>query len=164
MNSKRTRPTAAQLGYLCSWLTFVAVLGVLEGWSSAPPLYLFIGFLALTGTLCAVLWIAQSPKWVHGALGCSTALVSAYVLWWAIDIGRRYTAGLGLGLLESALLQVEIWVGMARSLIGRSHYLYAFSQLYWGLLMALVQLAFLPTLVRSLKAMRSSVLAQRSAA
>jgi hypothetical protein len=156
MNAKATRPSAAKFAYLGTWLVFVAVLLIMEGWSNAPPLYLFIWLMGFVGTLAASVWSFRNANWVYGAIGSSVALLIAYALWWAADIANRYSVDPSPGLLRTMLVQVEIWVHMARSFIGRSHFLYAFCQLYWGLLMALLQLAFLPMLLRSLRSARAS--------
>jgi hypothetical protein len=156
MNAKATRPSAAKLAYLGTWLVFIAVLLIMEGWRNAPPLYLFIWLAGFVGALMASLWSFRNGKWIYGALVSSAALLSAYVLWWAADIADRYSVDPHPGLLRTALVQVEIWVHMTRAFIGRSLYLYAFCQFYWGLLMALLQLAFLPMLLRSLKSARAT--------
>ena len=156
MNAKRPRPNAAQVTYLGSWLIFVSVVLVLEGWTIDALLYLFIGVLAFVGAFTGALWTFRGGKWAYGALGSSLALLAAYALWWTADISHIYSADPDPGLWGAMTAQLENWFYMARAFVGRPYYLYAFSQFYWGVLMALLQLAFLPVLLRSLKSSRGT--------
>ena len=155
MSTGRASSNAAKIAYLGSWVVFCAVIMAMEGWSDAAPLYLFIAFMGFVGLITAVMWILRGTNWIYGALASSLAVLIAYGLWWAVDIGTRYEADPHPGLLRTITVQVEIWLSLARGLIGRSHYLYAFCQLYWGILMPLIQLAFLPSLLGSLRSLRA---------
>jgi hypothetical protein len=156
MNAQRARSNSVRLAYLGSWLVFVAVILVLEGWTIEVPLYFFIAVLGFVGVVTGALWALRDAKWVYGALGSSVMLLAAYALWWSADISHRYSVDPDPGLWGAAVAQLEIWLSMVRAFIGRSYYLYAFCQLYWGVLMALLQLVFLPSLLISLKATRSA--------
>ena len=154
MKTHHPASSATKGAYLGSWLVFIAVILIMEGWSKASPLYLFIAGVGVVGVVAAALWAFGNGKWLYVALVCSLTLIAAYVLWWIVDIGYRYESDPNPGLLRTVSVQLEIWLSMARAFIGRSHYLYAFCQLYWGVLMPLLQFAFLASMVRSVKSLR----------
>jgi len=136
--------------YLAVWAVFLALILYMD-WSNARPYNLVVGLLAFPGTVIAALWTLRGGKWALGALTLSLAVLCGYLYWWSAEIGQRYATDPSPGLTRTMMVQVQIWTGITRVLIGRSEYLNAFCQLYWLALMPLLQLGFLPAIVRSMR-------------
>ena len=144
-------PASAQTksAYFGVWAVFLALVLYMD-WSNARTYNMVVGLLAFPGAVFALLWALRGGKWGWGALAATIALLCAYLAWWFIEISDRYAADPATGLVRTIMVQFQIWTGITRVLMDRSQYLDAICQLYWLALMPLLQIAFLPTIARSL--------------
>lgn len=142
MNADQQRFQNAKLAYLCTWIAFVATVLYLD-WGSARPHHVVVGILAFPGALAALFWILKGGKWVYAAGVFTAALLLGYVTWWGIEISRLESLG---SFWSRIWIQMRIHTGVPSEYLAKSHYAEAAAQVYWLILMPLVQLACLPLL------------------
>jgi hypothetical protein len=132
------------------WLAFVAVVLLLD-WGNARPHHVITALLAFPGALVGLAWAYKGGRWVYAASVMTAAILVAYLAWWAIEIARLRAIDPSDSLWDDVWLHVKVHLTLPGVYLSRSKYLDAALMLYWITLMPVLQAAFVPFLLRSLR-------------
>ena len=146
----RTWSIRARVLYFFGWLAFLAVVFLLD-WSNARAHHVIAGLLALPGVAVALLWVLRGGRWVFGASAMTAAILLAYVAWWIVETMRLQSIDPSDSVWSDMWLQVWVQLHIPGVYLARSKYLDAAVTLYWYTLMPLVQVTYIPFLLRSLR-------------
>jgi hypothetical protein len=125
---------------------------LLLDWHDARPYHLVVGLLAFPGMVIAVGWAFRGTRWwLYACTAISSAIVLAYVVWWSIEVFKRYSADSMPGLLRTISVQFLIPRALFQQRIAHGDFLHAMYECYWQIGMPIVQILFVLLLANLIK-------------
>lgn len=129
--------------YLLSWIMQLVAILVL-GWDNARSHHIIVALLVLPGTVVALGLLAQrTVRWVLAGIVSTSAVLLAYIAWWAIEIGGMHLSGALPSLADAVSMQLKIPFALFSQRLAQRDFLHGVLEAYWQVGMPALQILFL---------------------